>query len=213
MTNAVSIGQDVNIGGYDGVYTKGGGQVSVDEISFNAVNENLTILEVKGYGSTNECWGNHTGVYTEEDGFNGVLCRVNLGTGDDKLYIVNVVNSTTNITLLNQSGDMGSYAIKYNSTGGGKINLYHLENKTGECNYGIENLSGRNIKAVSFPFNNTVHFNDCNVTLYLNRSSQTPVWVKTEEDVSVGNLAMASAVAGMLTIILYKAYQWDSITT
>ena len=212
MVEAVTIESDVEVGGYIGANTPHLTGIDVDEVAINDIDENLTILEVKGYGGDMECWSNHSGVYVEGDGVNGVLCRVNLADSGDKLFIFNVVNYTENITLLNQSGDAGSYAFRYNSTAGGSISLYQLTNKSGQCNYGVGNLTGRNLKAVQFPFNNTIYFRDCNVTLYLNSSVQNDVWAAMAEDNSVSNLALASAVAGLVTLILYKAYQWDTVT-
>ncbi len=207
MVNAVTIGSDVELGGYYGIYTPAQTTINVDVVF---VTDSAVGLE--GYGTFLECWAETNGVAVDGAGFEGVLCQVP-PVGGDKIQVYDIINKTSNITLLNQTGNRSVYSFKYNGTGGGQIQLFKLENISGACNYGSEDVSGSNIKLFSFPFNNTVAYGDCNVTIYTNASSQLPVWVDVEEDEDVSNLALASAVAGLLTVMLYKAYQWDSITS
>ena len=204
--NAVEIGSDIEFGGYVGIYTPEAEAKDVDSL---AVGTSYIVIDV--VGTDDDCWRETGGSGIEGQGFNGDDCRFPSNTGGDKIQIYNIINYSSNITLLNQTGNLSSYSFKYNDTGGGSIELYNLDNLSEECNYGV-NGTVLNIKGVQFPVNASINQRNCNVTIFTNATGIAPAWVSVRPDSSVSLAMLATILTGVTTLLLYKAYQWDSVS-
>ena len=200
MVDAVNISSDVNVQGYNFE-----NNVNVSSLTFNSSELNIT-----GWGSDPlDCWGEVNGVVGGA-GLNGIDCVVPKNVGViDVIYIRNIIDVGGNVSFLNQSGNFSVHSIDFNTTGGGNISLFKLDNISDECYYGTSSL---NIEGYVQEFNNTKHFQDCNITFFVNDSAISKGTLNVASDGSIRDLVLATATAGVSIIVIYKAVDWDSVS-
>lgn len=127
------------------------------------------------------------------------------------------ISSTTNLTILNWSGNLTKLRISYhhsstNITGNISVVMDDLD---GECNYGTSNVSNQSntIRDILFPRNVSSLTNCTPVVLTANNTNGTfSAWIQEDEEVSRGNLASIIASAAVAITTILHALSWDSHT-
>jgi hypothetical protein len=170
--NSIEIGTNVKIGSSNGTsFYNNTALFNATSIIIDSTNINFTFADQKD-------------VFTENLGllyFDTTEAILNQTDTLDQLNIFDFVTST-NITILNITGSLTNFSIKYsgNTTGLLEFNLPSLSN---ECNYGVFNILGkqRSIDYYVFPVS-LQNFTTCNFTAHADNRTNGTYEVRIQEN-------------------------------
>jgi len=171
---------------------------------------NDTHINISGLAASSDCITNTSGVYA----IDSAECILPPTAADQLLWISDgFINVTSEVTILNFTGNLTDLTLHYSTTGGGNITLL-LDDLAGDCNYGTTAVSGNASTVKDIYFDHSIAaFTECSVTLELNSTSgEYQIDVEEDSDIDEANLAtIITATALSITSIIYSR-QWDSET-